>query len=380
MNSTLLKQMMGYIDERGFAIDSVIIIRNGYIVLEEYPNPRYNQGTLHELYSVTKSFTSTLIGIAIQQGFIESTDQKVLEFFPEKTIANLDARKQSMTLEHLLTMTAGLEWDEWTYPYMDPQGKPDYRNTYIQMILSFDSIQFVLDQPMAHDPGTHWAYNSGASHLLSAIIERTTQHTTFDFASEFLFKPLGISEVTWTQHPQGPYYGGHGLYLKPGDMAKLGYLYLEKGTWDGKQIVPPEWVAKSTETHSRPWKDTGYGYQWWTSPTIGVYEASGLYGQQILVAPNYNMVVVFTATIKTGPNPEPEILQRFILPAAIDDATHTPGVDTLAASILIALLALLMLAGVYWLVRTRRAGMKMTAKLHLAQGDVRPINGSPTKR
>jgi len=170
------------------------------------------------------------------------------------------------------------------------------------------------------------------------------------------------------------------LYLKPCDMAKLGYLYLKNGTWDGKQIVSPEWVAKSTETHSRPWKDTGYGYQWWTSPTIGVYEASGLYGQQILVAPDYDMVVVFTATIRTGSNPELEIMQRFILPAAIDDTAPTSGVDTLVASILIVLLAPLVLAGAYWLVRKRRAGMKVTANPHLAWGDVRPINGSPTKR
>lgn len=369
MNSTLLNQVMEHIDERGFAIDSVLVVRHGYIVLEEYPSPAYNQDMLHELYSVTKSFTSALVGIAIQQDSIKSTDQKVLDFFPGRTIANLDARKQSLTLEHLLTMTAGLEWDEWTYPYMDSQGNTDFRNTYVQMMFSADSVQFVLDQPMANDPGTRWVYNSGASHLLSAIIEQTTKYPTLDFAREFLFGPLGISDVIWTQHHQGPYFGGHGLCLRPRDMAKFGYLYLNDGTWDGEQIVPAEWVATSTETSSFPWEHTGYGYQWWTLPEIGVYEASGLFGQEILVVPDYDMVVVFTANIRQGPNPELGILQRFILPAVIDGTTPSPAVDILTASVLIALVAPIALAGVYLLVRMRRARTKMIENSVSGNGD-----------
>jgi len=358
MNSTLLNEMMEYIDENGFAIESVIMVRNGYIVLEEYPSPVYDQDRLHELYSVTKSFTSALVGIAIHRGFIEGIDQKVLDFFPERTVANLDPRKHSMTLEHLLTMTAGLEWDEWTYPYMDSQGVSDPRNTYIHMMLSADSVQFVLDRPMAYDPGTHWVYNSGASHLLSAIIEQASKYPALDFAREFLFGPLGISVVAWTQHSQGPYYGGHGLNLRPRDMAKFGYLYLNNGTWNGKQIVPAEWVAESTETQFLPSKNRGYGYQWWTLPRIGVYDASGLFGQRIFVVPDHDMVVVFTANIREGSNPENELLQDYILPAVKEEAATAPAVDFLVVSVLIVLVVPILVVGVYWITRTRRTGTK----------------------
>jgi len=344
MNSTKLNQMIEFIEEQSFVIDSVVVVRNGYIVLEEYPILDYNQDTRHILYSATKSVTSSLIGIAIQEGFIDSVNHKVMDLYPERTVANLDARKQRMTLEHLLTMTTGLEWDEWTYPYMDSQGNADSRNTYIQMIYSGDSIQFVLDRPMVHEPGTIWVYNSGASHLLAAIIRQITGYSTLNFAQEFLFGPLGISEVEWGQDPQGLYFGGHGLYLRPRDMAKFGYLYLNNGMWDDEQIVPAEWVEKSTETLFMR-EEYGYGYQWWTQPSSGIYFASGLYGQKIIVVPDYDIVVVFTATIKRGPNPEFNLLFNYVIPAVIGDTNITiVEFDNLSLSVVIAVVVSFVLA------------------------------------
>ncbi len=344
MNSTKLNQMIGFIEEQSYVIDSVVVIRNGYIVLEEYPVLDYNQNTRHILYSATKSITSSLIGIAIQEGFIDSVNQKVLDLYPERTVANLDARKQRMTLEHLLMMTAGLEWDEWTYPYMDSQGNADSRNSYIQMIFSGDSIQFVLDRPMEHEPGTVWVYNSGASHLLAAIIKQTTGYSTLNFAQEFLFGPLGISDVEWEQDPQGLYLGGHGLYLRPRDMAKFGYLYLHNGMWDDKQIVPAVWVDKSTETLILR-GEHGYGYQWWTDPSHKIYFASGLYGQKIIVVPDYDIVVVFTATIKRGPNPEFNLLFDYVIPAVIGDTDITiVEFDNLSLSVVIVVVVTFVLA------------------------------------
>ena len=314
MDSKKLDTMMDFIGKRGLAIDSVIVVRHGYIVLEEYPNPACSQNRLHEVHSVTKSFISALVGIAIREGFIESVEQRVVDFFPNRTIENLDSRKRSMTLEHLLTMTSGLEWDESTYPYGDS------RNDVRQMYLSSDAAQFVLDRPMANDPGVGWLYNSGCSHLLSAIITQTTERSTLNFAREFLFGPLGISNVEWWLYPPGTYYGAGDLHLTSRDMAKFGYLYLNNGTWNDKQIVPTEWVARSTETSYRVPGGAGYGYQWWTLPSSGVYFASGAHGQSIFVLPNLDVVVVFTSTsrsldVKEGPRPEPGLLFRFIMPA-----------------------------------------------------------------
>lgn len=311
MDSAKLVEMMEFIDEQDLDIDSVVVVRNGHIVLEEYPNQAYGRDDVHPLYSAKKSVFSALIGIAIQEGFIESVDQKVEDFFPERTIANLDSRKQNMTLEHLLTMTSGLEWDERTYPYGDS------RNDWTAARTRDDPALFALDRPMANDPGMEWVYNTGGSHLLSVIITRTTGQSTIEFAREFLFGPLGISEVVWGDDYQGINNGAN-LLLTPRDMAKFGYLYLNNGTWEGTQILPAEWVARSTETHFVFSESTGYGYQWWTLPQKGVYYAAGLYKQRIYVIPDLDMVVVFTANISNeDPDPEPWLLHNFI-GAAVD--------------------------------------------------------------
>lgn len=306
IDSAKLDELMELIENQKIAIDSLLIIRHGYIVFERYiileeylGHVLSGQDNMHSLYSATKSFASALVGIAIKEGFIDSVNSKVMDFFPEKTIQNLDARKKNMTLEHLLTMTTGLEWDEWT------------GNSAIEMMKNDNSIEYLLNLPMAYDPGTVWTYCTGASHLLSAIIKATTGYTTLEFARKYLFQPLGIFEVQWTYDRQNINHGGHGLSLTQRDMAKFGCMYLNNGTWDGKQVIPAEWVAKSTQAYYLPQENSGYGYQWWVLPQSGVYYADGMYGQRIYVAPEYDIVVVFTANIQ-GINPEGSLFQNIL--------------------------------------------------------------------
>jgi len=295
----------------------MIIVRNGYIVHEYYDTPLYSENISQNVYSVTKSFTSALIGIAIDKGYILSINETAIDFFPERTIANLDTRKQAIKLKHLLTMTAGLEYDEWTYPYSDS------RNSYMQMISSGDITQFVLDLPMVSDPGTTWVYNTGASHLLSVIINQTTGYTTLDFANEFLFGPLGISVPFWRQDAIGIYYGGSEFHLIPRDMAKFGYLYLNNGTWDGEQIVSSTWVAESTKEWNNLGDEQGYGYQWWIDTGLDGYSARGYGGQMIHVIPNHNLVVVFTAYDLINPIPFSSLIENYVIPAIGDNPLIT---------------------------------------------------------
>jgi CubicO group peptidase (beta-lactamase class C family) len=309
MDSEMLTEMLAYIRENGVRVDSVTIVHHGYLVLDAYFH-RFGKDSRHDLYSCTKSVTSALIGIAIDQGYIEGVDQPVLSFFPERTVANLDARKEAMTLEHLLTMTDGFDWV-----------KKDVRSTSIgdttpKMKQSRDWVQFVLDRPMAEEPGTRFNYNSGASHLLSAIIQETTSTTALEFAEEHLLGPLGISEATWSSDPQGRNYGGSYLRITPHDMAKFGYLYLNEGRWDSEQIVPAAWVKASTTNHS-PTPGVYYGYQWWIYPSAGYFSAVGGRGQYIAVVPELDMVVVFTSDLKPEDLYTPLLLLAFyIIPAA----------------------------------------------------------------
>jgi CubicO group peptidase (beta-lactamase class C family) len=262
MNSTKLNEMLQWIDSNDLAVDSISIIRNGYVVFNALPSGNYDGVGLHVVASVTKSISSALLGIAIQQGHISNVSQKVVSFFSDRVIANLSPQKQNITVEHVLTMTSGLLWDETSNPITSPL------NSFNQCEQSDDWVQFVLDRPMAHEPGSDWVYNSGSSFLLSPIIQDSTNETLKDFALQFMFEPLGITNLVWAQNPQGYYQADGGLGLSCLDMAKIGYLYLNNGTWDGQQIVPSSWIAESTSTHYSFSSTSGYGYLWWTLPDI----------------------------------------------------------------------------------------------------------------
>lgn len=328
MDSTLLAQLFARIERDKINLHSVLIIRNGYSVTEAYFHP-YTADIRHQVASVTKSVISMLIGIAIDQGYLRSVDQPLLDFFPGRRIANVDAQKQAITLGQLLSMTSGLACQ-------------DRAGTDAEMQRSRGWVQFVLDLPMAHTPGAEFSYCSGGPHLLSAILEKAAGRNTRDFANAKLFTPLGIpavSEMEWGADPQGYASGGYGLYLTPRNMAKLGYLYLKQGQWAGQHIVPAEWVTASSTSHAT-WTEEGkrdYGYLWWLYPEYGYYSAMGLAGQQIHVVPDRQLVVVFTGALK--PDSEvvlDQLLRDYILPAARSSETlpsNAAAVAQLQASI-----------------------------------------------
>lgn len=304
MDPARLEEMQAAIKDQHISLHSLLIIRNGRIVSETYYSEN-KQNTLYELYSVTKSFTSTLTGIALDQGKLNGVDQKVVDLLPGRTFANLDARKQSMTLEDLLTMTSGLDWEE---------GDPIYRAMY----MSADWVKLVMDLPMAIEPGKTFLYCSGCSHIISAILQERTGDEE-RFARQNLFTPLGITGFRWEKDRQGNLVGGWGLSLTARDMAKLGYLYLHNGTWEGKQVVSAGWVRTATAKHVATDGNLGYGYQWWTYPTHDAYAALGRYGQTIFVAPGLDLVVVTTAPSLENHDPIFRLIDQYILPAVLGE-------------------------------------------------------------
>ena len=291
--------------------DSMVIIQNDSLILEKYFRG-WARDRRHSCFSVTKSVTSALIGILLDRGEIPGLDENLLSFFPGyQNIKNMDARKEAITLEHVLTMTAGFSWNEVSTPYFFGIF-PNLKNDMTRMLFSRDYIKYVLDKSMAADPGTVWTYNSGSLDLLSGIITDATGQTAEDFAAENLFHPMGITDWKWNKGSQGISETGAGLSLHPVDMAMFGYLFLKKGRLQGKQIVPEEWVAVSTAQHVAELKindqavNLHYGYLWWIMPvnaTIGgslqldeIYCALGYGGQCIFVIPPLDMVVVSTAS------------------------------------------------------------------------------------
>jgi len=298
-------------------VHGVLVISKGYIVAEQYYSNDFNADSLHRIYSCTKSITSSAIGIAINEGYIENINQPVLEYFTGFDIENPNPLKETMTIRHFLTMSAGLEWKEMDYPY------DDERNTYNQWIQSDDPVSFVLNRPLIHVPGEEYDYSTGYSHVLSAIIERSTGIKLDQFVNEKIFLPLGVQHYYWPKDINGIPYGGNGVRLMPRDMAKIGYLYLRKGRWENKQIVPEEWVLESSQNHiqMKYITDYYYGYHWWVHPD-GRYAAVGYAGQWIFVIPEHDLVVVFINNFDESDSwqlttPE-RLLQTYIIPAVKD--------------------------------------------------------------
>ena len=313
MDSQMLADMLETIEEQSYDIDSVAVVRHGYMVVDATVHP-FEPGSRHIIYSCTKSVISALVGIAIDKGYVEGVNQPVLDFFPERAAANLDANKETMTLEHALTMATGLKCqDSYLYRWRGLN----------QMRQSQDWVQFMLDLPMSEEPGTRFEYCNGASFLLSAIIQETTGMNALAFANEHLFGPLGIIDVEWSSNPQGISIGWSDLHLTPHDMAKIGYLYLNEGWWDGEQVVSAKWVKASTREHISATLEDGYGYQWWIDDS-GFYMALGYAGQFIFVVPDKDMVVAFVSDLEEQDFYVPQrLLSDFIIPAA-ESATPLP--------------------------------------------------------
>ncbi len=284
-DSAKLAEMLTALDKDGVPVDSVMIVRNGYVALDAYFAP-YDGSFPHNQASVTKSVTATLIGIAIDQGVLK-LDQPMVSFFPDRTIANLDARKSRITVEDLVSMRNGMESEclNGDLPTLD------------KMRVNSDWIQAALDRKLTMDPGTSWCYDSPGMHILSGILQQATGMTELEYARQNLFGPLGITDVFWAADPKGHTQGWGNLYLKPRDAAKIGYLWLNQGKWEGKQIVSPNWVNEMVKPRSRAGADD-YGYGTWIgrdAPPNDYYYAVGRLGQYIRVYPSYNAIIVVTA-------------------------------------------------------------------------------------
>ncbi len=316
-------------------IHGVLLVRNGKLILEEYFDG-YDRDTKHYLASVAKSIASLLIGIAMDQGFIDGIaqgglDKTVLDLFPEyETVINSDPMKQDLCLKHILSMSAGLEWDEHTHPYDNP------RNDCYKASRSDDSVRFVLQKPVISTPGTEFLYNGGLSILLSGLIKKRTGMHAAEFAEEYLFEPLGIEEYSWDHINDGLTDTDGGLHLRPRDMAKLGYLLLNGGRWKGSQIVSQAWINESTKAHITTGAGPEYGYQWWcgrlsvNGRRIETFFASGYGGQKIFVFPTLDLVAAFTH--KVFDNPLGDIrnlamLARYIIPAMLPPALPRETID-----------------------------------------------------
>jgi CubicO group peptidase (beta-lactamase class C family) len=293
---------------------SVLIARDQQLVFEEYFYGHESQRR-HGLQSATKSITSILVGVAIDLGAIEGVDQPVYTFFPERRGCRWIDERHNVTLRHLLTMTAALDWNE-QLPYTDPL------NDNTAMNMSGDWVGYVLDRGLAGTPGERYMYCSGLSILLGAIVHSATGQYVDEFAAEHLFGPLGITDYRWSAAPDGTRHTGGGLSLRPRDAAKIGAMMLGGGVWRGRRILSEGWVRESTRQQTRP-GDYAYGYQWHlhaftvAGSAVPCCCAAGYGGQWLFLFPSLDLEVVFTAGAYGGDSRPYEKVERYILPALV---------------------------------------------------------------
>ena len=321
-------------------IHSMLIYRNDKLVFEEYFEGhkyqwdaknyhgelvQWDRTMKHPVMSCTKSVTSACIGIAIDKGFIKSVHQSIFDYLPEHQ--NLKTNnKEYITIEHLLTMTSGLAWDEWNAAH-GGQLTNDYDHLYVVD----DQISTVLERPWWAAPGEFFTYNGGGIIILGEILKNATGMNMDEFAQKYLFEPLGIESASWWSYPNGRLETASSLSISPRDMLKIGALYLNNGNWNGEQIISWEWVEKSSTVYKNnvginlPIEDSGlngYGYTWWISELnyhgepLKMYRANGWGGQTIMVLPELEMVVVFTSGNWASKSKLFKILNSYILPAA----------------------------------------------------------------
>jgi CubicO group peptidase (beta-lactamase class C family) len=291
--------------------DSLMIIRHGKIVVDAYYAP-FHAGISHDLRSVTKSVVGTLTAIQLQKGSLDSVEHPVMDLFSDRQIQNVDDRKKAMTVQNLLDMTSGIEWVEKDYT-------PD--ETIMKLYESPDHTAFVLNQPMAAAPGTIFNYSGGNPYLLSALINRMSGQSALAFATKELFGPLGIKSANWGPvDAQGVSNGEAGLFLTPHDMARIGYLYLRNGMWDGRQIIPSSWVDKTKAGGVTASWGFHYANLWWSYPEKGAYMARGRHSQLILVLPKLDIVAVMTGVLRDS--------EFYSVSGLIDDISGAVKSDT----------------------------------------------------
>ncbi|MCX9080169.1 MAG: serine hydrolase, partial [Candidatus Methanoperedens sp.] len=325
-----LAEIEGYVQREAPYLDSLLIIRNGYIVYESYFNG-YDADTLHDVASVTKSWTSALVGIAQAQGKLTDLDATLPTLLPDHFAEGAYADKSEITLRHLLMMRSGIAFDDNAF-VTGEYGSPED-------LLKSDTTAVSLGFPIAYPPGQTWNYSSLDTQLLSAIVQRAVGHPLHEYIVPNLFEPMGIGDFEWLVDESGTTVGGGSLSITPRDMAKLGLLYLHNGIWGDEQLVPAEWVASSLTPQGKafyPPTDQDeiiewYGYKWWLWKEDWHFgyrsiQAQGYAGQQVLVFPELSLIFVTTAN-QDGVDPETaqrqeqvngRIVLDFLFPALTD--------------------------------------------------------------
>lgn len=319
-------------------VDAVVIAKDGALVLDETIRTRTDfqddkvgntDPGIHRIFSISKSVTSLAVGIAIDEGYIANVDVPYLSLFPYPSYANWDPRKDDITLEHVLTMTAGFAWNEWDPPYSDPN------NQFERFVATTtDHAKGYLDLPMAADPGTEFAYNTAGSTSLVQAVENSVPMAAIDFGINELLLPMGITDVEVLATPTGLPAGGYGFYFRTRDLAKFGQLHLTGGTWNGERIVGAQWLIDSAtptvtigwaEPSIWDWNLEGYGYQWWTGSYDfgGQNHASvagwGFGGQWLIAIPDFGLVIAVNSDGYDGNEPAINaahaLVMNYILPA-----------------------------------------------------------------
>lgn len=328
-DSARIMEMIDGINTGQFSgIDSVTIVRNNTLLL--YATYRRSAGQFddwigntsperHALHSTSKSITSALVGIAIDQGYIASVDVPFYDLFSYGNYQNPDPRKATMTLEDALTMRFGLEWNEWDATYFSEN------NDLVELTSNHtDYAKALLDLPMESDPGTTYTYNTAGTIAIGQALQNAVGVPMEEFADLYLFNPLGIHTAEWLRTPTNLPNGGSGLFLFPRDMVKFGQLFLNGGMWNGQQVVSSAWSSTSVDQHvvlDWTWS-TGYGYQWWlgrfthNGQEIEIWSTRGFGGQDIFCIPSLNLVVAFTAqNYDSGEFLPFTLMQDYILPS-----------------------------------------------------------------
>lgn len=279
--------------------DSLLVIKDGYLVFEEYYGSSSRDSITH-IWSGTKSFTSALVGVAIDEGYISGVEESLPSLLPGYFSGS------SIVLEDVLTMSTGISWND----------DEDFMN----MLGAGDWLSYVASKPMSHDPGSTFNYNTGNSHILSKVITESTGEPPWAFADGHLFNKIGIALDSWAADPDGVHAGGHGINISSRAMAKLGYLYLNRGYWDGEQVISSDWIEDSVKDYFRRDCEVGYGYHWWVIKNrygdLVHFTAAGAGGQYIFVTPELDMVIVVTGNSAADPNLTPAF--RYIFDSVQD--------------------------------------------------------------
>jgi CubicO group peptidase (beta-lactamase class C family) len=302
MTSSAVLQFVEALDTQVNEIHSFMLVRHGAVIAEGWWSP-YRPESPHVIFSLSKSFTSTAVGLAVNEGLL-SIDDPVLPFFPDDAPAEVNDHLKAMRVRHLLSMSTGQVIDTW---------RP--------MIMREDAnwSKGFFEVPVLHEPGTYFLYNTGATYMLSAIVQKVTGMKLIDYLRPRLFEPLGIENPKWDESPLGVSLGGIGLHIRTEDIARFGQLYLQKGMWQGKRLIPEAWVEEATsfqvangEDPENDWAQ-GYGYQFWRC-RHGAYRGDGAFGQYCVVMPEQDAVVAITGGLSDMQQPL-NLIWNILLPA-----------------------------------------------------------------